>query len=457
MIDNFRTKRFIVLLFTIAFISFQVLAQNPQPGKANTMNEEKQPLIIGNHTAMHDSKGMLLPWITWDEAINNEMQWYLKCPVENGYPTFVYTTFMDGNYQPEADRKDFIPATQNGMGIISYLKYYEYDKHRNKKILDWARYMGDYLVKEANTPDEGRYPKFTRSTGIRTAFPQPAACGTQADKPFEIQPDKGGIAGYALVLLYNETKDKKYLDQAIHNARVLKDNMVQGDSLKSPWPYRADYRTGEGRGQVSANMVYILRLFDVLGEMGYPEFGDSRNQLWNWINSYQLPDLSKNEMLWVQFFEDHQETDNRTAWSPLNLARYLIEKKDKLDPKWQEHAHDLIAFVNRNFTSIRYGVIVCGEQDYDKNPWGGILSTYGAVLAMYTAATGSDEYKSIALQALNFGIYASNSDGCPCEQAAYPCRGGWQEDAHTDKIHNYIDAMNAIPGWGKDKFAAVKK
>jgi len=78
---------------------------------------------------------------------------------------------MDGNYQPEVDRKDFIPATQNGMGIISYLKYYEYDKRRNKKVLDWARYMGDYLVKEANTPDEGRYPKFTRSTGIRTEFP----------------------------------------------------------------------------------------------------------------------------------------------------------------------------------------------------------------------------------------------------------------------------------------------
>jgi len=142
--------------------------------------------------------------------------------------------------------------------------------------------------------------------------------------------------------------------------------MAQGDSLKSPWPYRADYRTGEGRGLVSANMVYILRLFDVLGEMGYSEFGDSRNQLWSWILDYQLPNLSKNEMLWVQFFEDHQEPDNRIAWSPLNLARYLIEKKDKLDPQWREYAHELIEYVNRNFTSIRYGVTVCGEQECTK-------------------------------------------------------------------------------------------
>jgi len=75
MTDNSKTRRLIVLLFSIAVISFQALAQtNNQPGKASTKNEEKHPLIIGNLTAIHDSKGMLLPWITWDEAINKEMQ-----------------------------------------------------------------------------------------------------------------------------------------------------------------------------------------------------------------------------------------------------------------------------------------------------------------------------------------------------------------------------------------------
>ena len=126
------------------------------------------------------------------------------------------------------------------------------------------------------------------------------------------------------------------------------------------------------------------------------------------------------------------------------MARYLLEKKEKLDTAWQQHAHDLIEFVNRNFTSIRNGVTICGEQDHDKDPWGGIMSTYGAVLMMYTAATGSGEYKSLGTQALNFVTYALNDDGCPCEQAGYACRGGWQEDAHTDKIHNFIDALEAV-------------
>ncbi|MDG4549442.1 MAG: hypothetical protein P9F19_10560 [Candidatus Contendobacter sp.] len=407
------------------------------------------PDTLGNHAVVRDDHGILLPWTPWQDAICREMQWYLNCPLEFGYPRFVWMTFMDGHYQPDARREDCIPASQNGMGILSYLKYHQYGGRGNRQVLDWARHMGNYLVRECNTPPGGRYPRFTRSTGLRGRFPQPPDCGCQGDRPFEIQPDKGGIAGYALLVLYQATGEKSYLDQALNNAHVLAANAIQGDATHSPWPFRADYRTGEGRGAVSGNMVYILRLFDALHELGYQEFDPPRERLWHWIRDYQLPDLAKDGMLWVQFFEDHHGTDNRTAWSPLNLARYLIERKDQRDPRWRIHARDLIEFVNKNFTRVRHGVPICGEQDYDENPWGGILSTYGAVLAMYTAATGSEEYKGLAWQALNFALYATDNDGCPGEQASYPCRGGWQEDAHTDKIHNFMDAIAAIPEWGK--------
>jgi hypothetical protein len=411
----------------------------------------KNGLVIGNHTAKYDGHGILLPWTSWLDALGREMNWYLKCPIVQGYPSFVWMTFMDGNYKPDPTRHDLIPATQNGMGIISYLKYYAYDGRRNDKVLQWARYMGDYLVKECNSPDAGKYPRFTRSTGTVGQFPQSADCGTQQDGPYEVQPDKGGLAGYALLLLYRETKVSRYLEQALNNARVLARNMKEGDSTHSPWPFRVDFRTGEGRGEVAGNMVYILRLFDLLGDMGYPEFATQRQRLWTWIRDQQIPSLSGDGRLWVQFFEDHAEPDNRTAWSPLNLARYLLEKKDTLDPQWQLHAKALIEFVNGHFTSIRNGITICGEQDYDRNPWGGILSTYGAVLAMYGAATGSDEYKGLAWQALNFAMYAINDDGCPGEQASYPGRGGWQEDAHTDVIHNFMDAIRAVPEWAGKK------
>ena len=404
---------------------------------------------IGNHKAVYDAHGTLLAWTSWQDALDREMKWYLNCPIEHGYPRFVWMTFMDGDYNPIQRHPDFIPATQDGMGIISYLKYYAYIGKQNPKILQFARSMGDYLVKESLTPDTGKYPRFARSTGWRAKFPQPPDCGSQDDRPYEIEPDKGGIAGYALLMLYQETKDEKYLKQALQNARVLVANMQTGDESHSPWPFRADYRTGEARGPVSGNMVYILRLFDKLVEAGYNEFATPREQLWDWIEGFQLPSLAKDAGLWFQFFEDHQEPDDRTAWAPLNLARYLIEQKDALDEEWQTHAKALIDFCIRRFTVVRSGALLCGEQDYDKEPWGGIASTFGAVLAMYSAATGSNEYKSLAHQNLTYVLYATNDDGCPRENALRPGRGGWQEDAHTDKIHNFMDAIVAFPDWAK--------
>lgn len=146
------------------------------------------------------------------------------------------------------------------MGIVSYLKYARLRGERDGVSLAIARGLGDYLVREASTPGAGAYPSFTRSTGRRDTFPLSADAGSQADRPFEIEPDKGGIAGYALALLAGAAGESRYLDQAVHNARVLAANQRPGDAHASPWPFRADFRSGEGRGPVSGNMVYILRL-----------------------------------------------------------------------------------------------------------------------------------------------------------------------------------------------------
>ena len=113
---------------------------------------------IGNHPAVYDRRGNLKPWTSWRDAINREVNWYLKCPVTNGYPHFVAMTFMRDDYQPRLDRPDFIPATQNGMGIISYLKYHAWTGRKNPKLIAIARAMGDYLVKEDLTPDEANIP-----------------------------------------------------------------------------------------------------------------------------------------------------------------------------------------------------------------------------------------------------------------------------------------------------------
>jgi hypothetical protein len=409
-----------------------------------------QPVALAGHPVRFDALGQIQPWTSWRGALDLEMNFYRQCPSEHGYPRFVYVTLMGADWTPAPDRKDTIPATQNGMGILSYLKYDELRAVGDFGYLQSARSMGDYLVREALTPKSGKYPAFTRSTGRRDQFPQPADAGSQADRPYEIEPDKGGIAGYALMRLFEATGAGKYLQQGLQNARVLAANQTDGDADNSPWPFRADYRSGEGRGPVSGNMTYILRLYDSLLAQGYGEFAGPRRSLLVWIKRHQIPSAAADGALFAQFFEDHDTPTNRTAWAPLNLARYLLEKEAWLDPEWCADAGVLIEFVRRNFTHRESGVTVCHEQDEDQNAWGGINSTYGAVLALYAKAVNSSTLAREARQALDFTLYSIDDQGRPRDLHKNPEPGGWQTDAHTDVIHNYVDALRTFPDWGEE-------
>jgi hypothetical protein len=422
------------------------IAQDDNRPKA--LHMDGNTLVIDSHPARFNSAGELLPWAPLGEVIDREMAWYAKCPWENGYPRFVTMTFMTSTYEA-ARRHDTIPAMQNGMGILSYLQYFHWKNGKDPESLKIARAMGDFLVTEKLTPEGGAYPRFTRSAARQDGLPISSSPGSQKDRLYEMEPDKGGIAGHALMLLYRETGDKRYLDQALQNARDLAQNMRPGDAEHSPWPFRVDYRTGEARGEISADMSFILRLFDDLVEGGYPEFATPRANLLSWIMQYQLPSLKTGGTLWVQFFEDYEMENNRNSWSPLNLARYLVEKQGAADRNWKADAHALIEFAVENFCTVRSGAVLCGEQDNDKNPWGGAFSTFGGVLAEYTAKTGDQEYRRMARQILVLGSYAVEESGAPRDSIVGQNIGGWQEDAHTDKIHNYIDAFEAFPDWAR--------
>ncbi len=406
---------------------------------------------LAGHPVRTDAAGRLEPWTSWHDALDREMNFYQQCPADHGYPRFVHTTFLDGEWNPFPDRFDTIPATQNGMGILSYLKYHALRGNQDSRFLKTACAMGDYLVNETLTPASGKYPAFTRSTGKRDQFPQAADAGSQGDRAYEIEPDKGGIVGHALVSLFDASGDHRYFGQALQNARVLAANQRAGDESSSPWPFRADYRSGEGRGPVSGNTAYTLRLYDSLLARGYAEFSAARESLWRWIKQRQIPNAGDGGALFAQFFEDHETPTNRTAWAPLNLARYLLEQRELLDPEWRADAGTLLDFVRATFTHAESGVTVCHEQDEDKEAWGGVNSTYGAVLALFARALGSSTLADEARQALNFTLYAIDDEGRPRDLCKRETPGGWQEDAHTDVIHNYVDALRAFPEWGPSR------
>jgi len=345
--------------------------------------------------------------------------------------------------------EEVIAATQNGTGILSYLAWAAWTGDPDGSAIGTARSLGDYLVDEALTPDEGVYPRVPRSTGLPATFPQPPDCGRYSDRPYEIQPDKAGLAAYALLELAAATGESRYRDVAVQTARVLASTMGDGDESTSPWPFRADFRTGEPRGEVSANSSFILRLFDGLIAQGFAEFTEPRARFWSWIENYQIPSIRDEGQLWVGFYENQFLPVNRNAWSPLHLANYLMDGQDAVSPRWREHTETLLAFVRSEF-EIRYeGYVVCIEQDIDRKPFGGVLSAYMAAMARYADLTGSVYARGRAYASLSLLTYAVDDDGCPNDLPLEQARGGWQQDAHTDKLFNIMATLERFPEWAE--------
>jgi hypothetical protein len=432
-----------LLLFTL-ILSFLIITF-----LFNHCTRQPLPQKIGFHEAKYDQKGLLLPWTNWEDALEREMNWYYKAPIgKSGYPVYFYATFIDSAYIPY--KTDIIPCTQLGMGILSYLKYWEYTQKKDSLALKYAIRMGVFLSDFASTTNSGMYANFPRSTGNHEDIPLTKS--SQGDAKYGdqvIEPDKGGIAGYAYLQLHQSTGKIIWRDRALSVARTLAENMRSGDSTHAPWPFRVDAVTGKYWGERNANMVYILRLWDGLAKIGSVEFLAHRAQLWKWIKEVQLkaPESRANSH-WIQFFEDMTEEDNRNSWAPLEMARYLIEQKEKLDPDWKHMAEKCIGFAMDHFAIKMPGAVtLMGEQDSDLRPWGGACSKLGGVAALFYAAGGGVRYREIALRNLNWVTYFIDSDGGPaamCDQKEYR-KGSWQEDCHTDLVHNFIDAMNAVP------------
>lgn len=438
------TARFPIQGNLAAWLTLAVLAQGA--GHAETTPAAER---IAFHDARYDAQGRLEPWKPWPELLKLEMEWYLNCPAgQKGYPVYFYTTFMDDLYVPY--KTDFIPSTQLGMGIISYVKYWNYIGHSDDRVLKQAVAMGDFLLQECLTADEGKYPRFPRSTGEHTALPiQTSSQGDIKYGPNIIQPDKGAIAGYAFLVLHQTTGEQRFLDAAIHIAEILAQNMRPADASHAPWPFRVDAVTGQYWGERNGNMAYILRLFDGLLARGLTQFQPQRDTLWQWIKTTQIPAPNdRATSLWIQFFEDMTEEDNRNSWSPLEMARYLIERREALDPAWKELAGQCIDFAMRNFSlEEKGGVTLMGEQDSDKRPWGGACSKLGGVAALYYAAGGGEQWREIARRNLNWVTYFVDNDGGPaamCSRTEWK-KGSWQEDCHTDVVLNFVDALVAVP------------
>jgi len=220
-----------------------------------------------------------------------------------------------------------------------------------------------------------------------------------------------------------------------------------GDVTHSLWSLRADARSGEARGDVSGDMVYPLRLHEGLRAPGVTQCATSRGALGYWIRHEPIPSAAGDGALFAQFAKDHDCPHNRTTWVPLNLARYLLERRDRLDSTWRVDTRRRLRFVRRTFTQGGWGVQFCHARDADHERWGGINSTYSTVLALFAKATGSPRSAAQARAALTYMRSVIDDQCRPGDQLKRASPGGGQEYARTDVLLNYMGAMVAFPAW----------
>jgi hypothetical protein len=132
----------------------------------------------------------------------------------------------------------------------------------------------------------------------------------------------------------------------------------------------------------------------------------------------------------------------------MELARYALERGPLFSPQYLQHAIHLYNYAVSNFGAVRVvskndSLLLMGEQDGDHKPWGGACSKLAAVSAALWNATGNATYANVAVGVLNWMTYYVDTDGCPAslQDRSPASRGGWQQDAHEDKVHSIVWAL----------------
>jgi len=175
---------------------------------------------------------------------------------------------------------------------------------------------GDYLVNEALHARVWVSIRRSRAPPAkRDQFPYRRTLDRKPIARMEIEPDKGGIAGYALMLLFEASGKRELCDQGLQNARVLAANSANCDASHSPWPLSGRLSQREGRGPVPATLTYILRLLQRCSRNGLRGILPAARVAMEMDQTPSIPSAAADGALFAQFFEDHDRPP------PYRLAR----------------------------------------------------------------------------------------------------------------------------------------
>jgi hypothetical protein len=419
-----------------------------------------KPTIAG-HPVQLDGEGKLLPWpmphdigysysshfltqwtILWDQH-NRQRLHYFYCCFD-----FDRTTFELVPDPHWANSTGYLRAMM--QGFIERLYPYTGDP----RTITFLESFVDYELENGLTPKDyawSQVPYASANPGAKryTGW-------SQLGEDY-LEPHVVGEDGYGYLRLYEMTGNTKYLGAAIHCADALVKNYKPGDADHSPWPVRLSARDGKTEGAAmgpySANVIEPIMLFDELIRLGQGDvagYTRVRAAAWDWFQKYPLANN-----VWVGYFEDTVPSmDNMNQVIPLEFARYVLLHPEK-DPRWREHARQLIEWVKTTPKWPKYivhGATVTTEQGNGINfccnepnqCCDSHTSRLAAVEALYFAKTGDVAYRDAAFRSYNWVTYFQ---GLSLNAHSPFSTQWWFTDEYADGPRRMMDAFWAVPEW----------
>jgi len=418
---------------------------------------------IQYHTVrINKADGSILPWFSSDLGISYDTTLLLVWNFWNHMETDSNGLKYYMNHQvwkPEHDMRG-LGGDQINMALSSWNLLYDYTG--NPDILDNMKYLADNFLSRSLSAATDTWPNlpYPYNTDIHSGKYD----GDMRNGKGILQPDKAGNFGYELVNLYKITGDKKYLDAAIRIGKTLAAKVVEGDSLRSPLPFRVNARTGEpgsfldnnGSGKKVSQALYTsnwtgtLMLFKELMEadsLNIAQYEQSFKTILEWMKAFPIKTNK-----WGPFFEDVPGWSD-TQINAITCAMFIL-RNPNLFPEWQKDVKGILEWTHKelgNREYIKYKVEVMNEQTAYRVPGNSHSSRQASVELMYTQLSGDTTYKTNAIRTLNWATYTVAADG----RNRYIRDDIWLTDGYGDYVRHYLRAMAAMPELapaGKNRF-----
>ncbi|WP_257455998.1 MYXO-CTERM sorting domain-containing protein [Archangium lipolyticum] len=426
--------------------------------------------ILDGHPVVLDSQGKLLSWLTPQETAYDQtvrLSWeFLKTGLPlgaNGLPLYYSHSTFDF---PQLTGGTWIhnPAGLNAMMVDSAISYHAYSGDRT--VLDLVRGALEHQLAHGTTPEEwswGGVPYASAEAGAvdYRGVDDVAICGYpcgRGDGVGAIEPDKVGELGLGYLKFYELTGEKHFLEASLRCANALVDNVrTDGDSHRSPWPFRVYAENNVPREEYTANVIGPIKLFEELIRLRLGRVQDyerTRQLAWEWLLAYPMKNGA-----WSGYFEDVLKMEdpwqNINQYIPMETARYMLEHPER-DPDWARHVPALIAWVEEKFAQdtpdtfnekgLQWGAHAISEQIEDMGKMGSHTARYASINARWHELTGDPEAREKAYRSFNWATYLSDEQGA-VSAGVNDSQGWWFTDGYGDYIRHFMAGMGSIPEW----------